>query len=1246
MPPQGRIGDNALVPADAHGCPACPHPAVGPGIAGSPNVLTNGLPSLRVGDPGIHAACCGPNKWAAKTGSRTVFINGRAAHRLSDMVRHCGGLGQLVEGSPNVIVGDLTSSGGGSGGTGAHTAEVPGGASGDSRNGGASSASGGSSSTGPGGSSTSGDSEPAQPAHAPADTWIEVELFDAAGEPVANAEYKIRTADGGVRQGTLNGYGSIHVEPLVHGTCQASFPRLDRREPGPLPPDAPPAQDLDAIAFTRRRVEPHEVETGASHRFQLRRLHGLVLEAEHFHEDSAVFLPCRDPQRTEIADTDITGIDVLRAAFLFQRDNPKLRALVTGHGTGQTASTDGFSLLRASSLYYLLIGNGPAWSQQSAQTQTLRDVQSILRWADELWAWECDPGPADGVFSETTKKAFDAFRSGYGEEFAQPMPAAMDELGLVGDDTFAIFFDLYQRALAVSLEIEIEALREWQTKWLWVSGVNPPLPVPADPKRAWLHIRRADSIWPVKMAEIAVHNARRYTELNPLNPQHVRPDGGGWKDLYAGDDIYIPPSWAQALRDAGYEIHEEGTDPEPVEPPLDDAIGCGEHHLVTPFREPVGRAVVRRGEVLFFGEGEVPRRICRDSATCDTGSCEVYDPREYEQIHIDVSHQALAIPSWIAISLRDAEGKPVGGERYILTLSNGQTVEDRLPNDGRAYYGPIPRGFCELEFPDRATDDVRPCSVLPPSQDGVLIVSVVDADGQAIDSASVFLEGPTRRQGTLIASSNPQGMSDSQHLAGTLKFSNLQPGQYTVYAHACGYASALGHVTVHPERVGRSEASESLGESSFTSKFAGETGETASTVSLVLISQNGAEGTHKAIILFRNKNSAPVTNVAYSIHRGDTDIVELAGSESTGEITVELASGTYAIHAQSKDSFQIFGYLKFSMGSPFLQHTVLMTDSADLTITVTADRKHCTHTDKNRHYGPPPIENAQVRLGQAVATTDENGKVAFKGIVPGTQQLRISRTGFSNHSCLIVVSENNNAFDIELKHIENEDELRQAIIALAREEALLWAKASTNAEAAAKRVPLYYRVVRTSTGEYYPKFNLSGKINYAGVPIRKGGMEWCGIFAVWVVWSAAVPSLFWKMGSEPRLCNSAWNELHQRSGENVRKIKPGDIFRVKDKLDDPKELVKARQECFKQLRNDSEYSSKTDQQLWEIVDQKIVVLNHHGIFIGLLAGGGPQEQFESIEGNTYDGNGAPRSVQTFRHRTLDSISHFYPVLGH
>ncbi len=105
MPPQGRLGDKSQVPADAHGCPACPHPCVGPAIQGSPNVNVNSRPALRVGDTGVHAACCGPNMWTAQAGSGTVNINGMKAHRLGDADTHCGGSGKLIEGSNDVLVG-------------------------------------------------------------------------------------------------------------------------------------------------------------------------------------------------------------------------------------------------------------------------------------------------------------------------------------------------------------------------------------------------------------------------------------------------------------------------------------------------------------------------------------------------------------------------------------------------------------------------------------------------------------------------------------------------------------------------------------------------------------------------------------------------------------------------------------------------------------------------------------------------------------------------------------------------------------------------------------------------------------------------------------------------------------------------------------------------------------------------------------------------------------------------------------
>jgi len=107
MPNAGRLGDKSQAPPHPHGCPGCPHPHIGPAIIGSPNVLINGMPALRVTDMGVAAACCGPNIWQALKGSATVFINGLPAHRQGDTTLHCGGSGSgnLIDGSPNVFIG-------------------------------------------------------------------------------------------------------------------------------------------------------------------------------------------------------------------------------------------------------------------------------------------------------------------------------------------------------------------------------------------------------------------------------------------------------------------------------------------------------------------------------------------------------------------------------------------------------------------------------------------------------------------------------------------------------------------------------------------------------------------------------------------------------------------------------------------------------------------------------------------------------------------------------------------------------------------------------------------------------------------------------------------------------------------------------------------------------------------------------------------------------------------------------------
>jgi type VI secretion system secreted protein VgrG len=64
--------------------------------------------------------------------------------------------------------------------------------------------------------------------------WIEIELFDEEGKPVAGEPYRITLPDGStVAEGTLNEKGFARVDDIDPGTCKVTFPQLDKDTWGP-----------------------------------------------------------------------------------------------------------------------------------------------------------------------------------------------------------------------------------------------------------------------------------------------------------------------------------------------------------------------------------------------------------------------------------------------------------------------------------------------------------------------------------------------------------------------------------------------------------------------------------------------------------------------------------------------------------------------------------------------------------------------------------------------------------------------------------------------------------------------------------------------------------------------------------------------------------------------------------------------------------------------------------------------------
>lgn len=183
----GRLGDKMQGSGDAHGCPACPHPIFGPAIAGSPDVLISDRPALRSGDAGMHAACCGPNLWRAAAGSTAVLINDQPAYRRGDKSTACGGgSGQLIEGADDVLFGDSYSGG---------------------------------QAAAPGAARAAG--EPPDP------HFIEVELFDEAGDPVPGERFSVLLPSGKEVHGVTGRDGRARLLCGQPGTCRVRFVDLD-----------------------------------------------------------------------------------------------------------------------------------------------------------------------------------------------------------------------------------------------------------------------------------------------------------------------------------------------------------------------------------------------------------------------------------------------------------------------------------------------------------------------------------------------------------------------------------------------------------------------------------------------------------------------------------------------------------------------------------------------------------------------------------------------------------------------------------------------------------------------------------------------------------------------------------------------------------------------------------------------------------------------------------------------------------
>jgi len=59
-------------------------------------------------------------------------------------------------------------------------------------------------------------------------SWIEIELVGEDDKPIPGEKYKVTLSDDTVAQGTLDEKGFARIDGIEPGTCQVTFPNLDK----------------------------------------------------------------------------------------------------------------------------------------------------------------------------------------------------------------------------------------------------------------------------------------------------------------------------------------------------------------------------------------------------------------------------------------------------------------------------------------------------------------------------------------------------------------------------------------------------------------------------------------------------------------------------------------------------------------------------------------------------------------------------------------------------------------------------------------------------------------------------------------------------------------------------------------------------------------------------------------------------------------------------------------------------------